>query len=234
MLSRLKLFYRKYSLFHFRKNPLLWLYSCYLTLSYIDEYKYFPAILFNSYVRFKIKKAKGASLIIHEKLFIENWLKNNNGTYLKLEKNASLIFEREFVLGAGIKIAISPNAKFLVKGRNIESGSGITGNSIILVEKYLEFGTDILIAWDTYFTDCDWHTVDNKKNVIPTIIGNHVWVGVGAKILKGANIGANSIVTTNSVVISGEYEPQSLLSGVPSKIVKDNIPNWKRDFIRSE
>jgi acetyltransferase-like isoleucine patch superfamily enzyme len=51
-------------------------------------------------------------------------------------------------------------------------------------------------------------------------IGNNVWVGANASILKGAVIGNNCIVATGAVVTAGKYQDNSLLAGVPAKVVK--------------
>ncbi|HUP56842.1 MAG TPA: acyltransferase [Bdellovibrionota bacterium] len=54
----------------------------------------------------------------------------------------------------------------------------------------------------------------------PIEIGDDVWVGANATILKGAKIGSGSIVATGAVVLSGEYPPRSLIGGNPAKVVK--------------
>lgn len=234
MVGIIRKIYFKYNLSFFRKSPLLWLKAAYLTLRFIDEYKKFPAIYFNTPMKIKIKKGRNSKFIVNDYIIFEKWLGNQQQTFFLLGDNSRLIVENEFGFGAGINVLVSNNATFLIKGKEIESASGITGNSEILVQKYLEFGKDILVAWNTFFTDCDWHTIENKKNVIPTIIGDHVWVGVGARILKGANIGSNSIVATNSVVVSGSYPNQVMLSGIPAKVVSENINNWHRDFVLQE
>ncbi len=54
----------------------------------------------------------------------------------------------------------------------------------------------------------------------PITIGDDVWIGVGAIILKGVNIGNGSIVAAGSVVTSGTFPDKSLIAGNPAKIVK--------------
>ncbi len=51
-------------------------------------------------------------------------------------------------------------------------------------------------------------------------IGDDVWVGANATILKGAKIGKGCIVATGSVVIRGTYPEHSVLAGNPAKVVK--------------
>lgn len=54
----------------------------------------------------------------------------------------------------------------------------------------------------------------------PISIGNNVWLGANVTILKGAEIGDDSIVSTGSVVTSGQYPPRSILAGVPARVIR--------------
>ena len=56
-------------------------------------------------------------------------------------------------------------------------------------------------------------------------IGNHVWIGSGAKILKGVTIGNGSIVAAGAVVVQDVPE-NCLAAGVPARIVKEGV-QWK-------
>lgn len=217
--------------YYILNHPFLWIYSVYLTLRYVDEYKNFPAIRFNNYVRVDIIKSKKSIIKIDTVLIFDGFLNRNAKTIIIVNENSLLHIENEFVLGDGISILVCPSAILKIKGKEIESASGITANSKIMVLDYLEIGKDALIAWDTFITDSDWHTIEGKNPCNKTIIGDHVWIGVGAKILKGVSIGNNSIITTNSVVVKGEYPTNAMLTGVPAKIVKINIAKWSRDLI---
>lgn len=53
----------------------------------------------------------------------------------------------------------------------------------------------------------------------PISIGDNVWIGANSTVLKGANIGSNSIVAAHSVVLAGQYPDNSLLVGVPAKAI---------------
>jgi len=62
------------------------------------------------------------------------------------------------------------------------------------------------------------------------IIGDRVWVCEKVHILKGANIGSDSVIGTCSVVTKGNYLNNSLLAGNPAKIRKSNI-SWLAERI---
>ncbi|PHR34163.1 MAG: hypothetical protein COA38_04320 [Fluviicola sp.] len=208
-----------------------WWYSAYLTMKHVDEFSVFPAIQFNGRFKVHIDKKKDAKLIVKDRLIFECWTHKKNCTVITLKQNSQITVFSRYTLGDGIKIYLSESAKLTLKGRKEESGAGITGNSTILVNQSLEIGYDCIIAWDTFITDCDWHSIIGKNHTYPTIIHDKVWIGVGAKVLKGVELGKNSIVTANSVVTRGNYPERVMLTGLPAKVVKENIPFWKREMI---
>ena len=207
-----------------------WLYEAYLTYRYVDEYSVFPAFQTSSSIKLKIIKGKNAKLKIKGKILLEAWRNHKGSSVMRIDDFAEVIINNDFIIGDGIKIHVTHGGQLILNGRKNESGSGITANAVILVNKYLEIGYDCIIAWDTFLTDCDWHTVGDNYPQKNTILGEKVWLGVGVKVLKGAQIGSNTIVTSNSVVLSGIYPKQVLLSGTPAKIIKENIPDWNRDL----
>ncbi len=54
----------------------------------------------------------------------------------------------------------------------------------------------------------------------PVIIEDDVWIGYNATILKGARVGAGSIVAPGSLVIE-DVPPMSEVAGNPARIVKE-------------
>ncbi len=208
-----------------------WLYSCYLTFRYIDEFEVFPAIQFNGRFKVFIEKSKTAKFIVKDRLILDRWTNKKGTITFTLKDNANIVVYSRFILGDGIKVFVNNDAQLILKGRKHESGAGITANSTIMVNRSLEIGYDCIIAWDTFITDCDWHSIIGKEHTYPTIIHDKVWIGVGVKILKGVEISENSIVTSNSVVTMGKYPESSMLTGIPAKVVKENIPLWRREMI---
>lgn len=218
------------SLKYFIKSPLNFFYSVYFTLRYIDKWNSFPAVYINGKVKIKVYKHKSAYFQINNRLIFEQWLLGQETVSIYLSEGSKFLVENDFSIGNGVKIFLDKNAIFRVKGIKNETGSGFTSNSVVLVKKEVSIGYDCIIAWDTYITDCDWHPIDGKNHTSVTKIGNHIWIGVGTKILKGVNVKDNSIITSQSILLSGEYSQQSLISGMPAKIIKENIPNWKREM----
>jgi acetyltransferase-like isoleucine patch superfamily enzyme len=135
-----------------------------------------------------------------------------------------------FTIGDDVRIHIHSNGRLVIRGKYSESASGITMRGIVLAHSHVEIGTDVIIGWDTFITDCDWHTVGTQTCHEDTVIGDHVWIAAGARVLKGARIGRDSIVASQSVVLAGEYPPNSLLVGVPAIVKKSPIEPWAREL----
>ena len=60
------------------------------------------------------------------------------------------------------------------------------------------------------------------------MIGDHVWIGASARLLKGAAIGNGSIVGANSVV-TGRFPENVALAGNPARIVREGV-RWSHTF----
>lgn len=67
----------------------------------------------------------------------------------------------------------------------------------------------------------------SKKREVPKI-GSHVYIGAGAKVLGPIVIGDNVVIGANAVVVKN-VPSNSLVVGVPGKIVKSGIK--KTDYV---
>ena len=54
----------------------------------------------------------------------------------------------------------------------------------------------------------------------PVVIGDDVWIGANAVILPGVTIGRHVVVAAGAIVTK-DVPPNSLVAGVPAKIIKD-------------
>jgi acetyltransferase-like isoleucine patch superfamily enzyme len=50
-------------------------------------------------------------------------------------------------------------------------------------------------------------------------VGSNVWIGYGACILRGVQVGDNSIIGTNSVVTK-DVPANAVVGGVPAKVLR--------------
>ncbi|MBC8767869.1 acyltransferase [Arenibacter sp. BSSL-BM3] len=121
----------------------------------------------------------------------------------------------------------------------IEIGNGTTIESAHLAitepNKKITIGEDCMFSSNIEFRTGDSHSIlDNvtKKriNYAQNIkVGNHVWIGAHSIILKGIEIGDNSIIGTSSLVTKN-IPSNVIAGGLPAKVLKNNI-DWVRERI---
>ncbi len=129
----------------------------------------------------------------------------------------------------------------LSRGYDIEvSGKLILGNhnffnrnvKIVCLDK-IEIGNDCIIADSVHIYDHDHRFEDVTRPIrdqgyvtSPIKIGNNVWIGAKATLLKGVSIGDGVIVAAGSVVRSN-LPSNTVCGGVPAKVLKQRDPNAK-------
>jgi LPS sulfotransferase NodH/acetyltransferase-like isoleucine patch superfamily enzyme/ribosome modulation factor len=116
----------------------------------------------------------------------------------------------------------------------IGEGTTFTGGARLIMHEATELhiGADCMVAGDVDVMTSDGYPIYDQDgarlNPAESItIGDHVWLCEGARILKGAHIGAGSVVALNAVVTAGTYPPNALLVGSPAKPVRQGI-RWDR------
>jgi acetyltransferase-like isoleucine patch superfamily enzyme len=206
----------------FIKNVLSYLRSKIMTIKYVDSGSG-RIKLSDAFVNVKIKKEKGSQIILNGKLILQPHFGGNSTTSITMGENSQLVINGNFVLGDGIKIFINSNAKLILGGCKNEPTSGITSNSVIMVYKKITIGKDFLCSWNTFITDCDWHSMEGIKPYSEVSIGDHVWVGNNCSILKGTTLNDNVVVTSYSKLININMPKSVMIAGVPAKIIKENV-----------
>jgi len=183
----------------------------------------------NPNIILKIHKSQGSKLIIEGNIILNSHIGGTSPIIISLGSNSIIKISGDFIIGNGVKLVTSDGAVLSFGGKHIESGSGITADSIIMCNKSITIGKDFLCAWGVFISDSDWHSIGLQHHQANVIIGNHVWIANNSSILKGSVIGDNSIIASQSKVINKSYPPDSMLAGTPAKIVKSDIC-WNRDI----
>ena len=97
----------------------------------------------------------------------------------------------------------------------------------LIAAQRIEAGHSCTFAANVYVTDADWHGVYHR--VFPpgptagVKLGNNVWLGEQAIVLKGVTIGDNSIVGAGAVVVS-DLPANVVAAGNPARIVANLDP----------
>ncbi len=155
-------------------------------------------------------------------------------TYVKLRQGLPY-FHGNIEIFLGDNVTVHSRSSFsaasifdcpsLYVGDNTYLGPGLS----IGVAKQIAIGRACLIASNVSITDNDGHPFEadkrerdepvSKENVRPVSIGDNVWIGQGATILKGVTIGNRSIVGAMSVV-KKDVPPDTVASGNPAVALK--------------
>ena len=176
----------------------------------------------NAYIEMK----KSGNIIINDNatfLFNYSWLKKDPAkSVLVVSESASLEVYGNFKIFSGATVYVNRNATLTL-------GSGYINNNVTIhcFEK-IDIGEDVAIADNVTIRDSDNHLVtstENYKMTQPISIGNHVWIGINATILKGVTIGDGAIIAAGAVV-TRDIPASCMAAGVPASVIKNNI-SWE-------
>lgn len=153
---------------------------------------------------------------------------------MQIEVNdGKLFFEGKNNIMANILVRFKGQLKF---GKY----TGIGYNSEIRCEESVTIGSYGLFSYEVCIYDTDTHSTNWQKrrerieagypygtgeierpNTKPVVIGDDVWIGKGATITKGTNVGNKCIVGIRTVVGGGVYEEETtIISNKPRTISK--------------
>src|SRR3954454_17445492 len=92
--------------------------------------------------------------------------------------------------------------------------------------QHVRIGEQCVIADRAMFIDFDHGVVETDRPIRKqgiykrdVEVGNNVWIGYGACILRGVRVGDNAIVGTNSVVTK-DVPANAVVAGIPAKVIR--------------
>lgn len=140
------------------------------------------------------------------------------GRYTLVLQNGSLHCEK--------RVFLYPNARISIVGKGrpasltIGRGTYIGDRAEIHIGDHSRIGAHCFISWDVSILDRDYHAIDGKQEITkPVIIGDRVWIGCRAIILKGVTIGDDAVVAAGSVV-TRDVPAHAVVGGNPARILK--------------
>lgn len=177
--------------------------------------------------RFKVACGSNANVEIKGVLSVSSWGGSELPSSLASGADSRIVILGNFEIGPGVHIHVGAGATLQIGGCLKSSGSGITCDSRIMVERSVEIGHDCIIAWDVFISDSDWHDIAGTKRSAPIVIGDHVWIGHGVSVLKGSVIPSGCIVGAKSLVSSEMSLENALLAGIPAAVKSTGV-EWSR------
>lgn len=92
----------------------------------------------------------------------------------------------------------------------------------VMCKQSVTIGRDCAVAWDVRILDTDYHELDGRPQSRPVHIGDHVWIGFGAAVLKGVTVGDGAVVAAGSLVTS-DVPAGALVAGRPARVVRQGV-----------
>lgn len=134
---------------------------------------------------------------------------------------------RTLVRKMGDNVAIYPHV-YLPHLENLSLGDNVSVHPMCYIDADggIDIGDNVSIAHGVTIMSAS-HKYDDTTTPIKdqglflrqVRIGNDVWIGAKATVLYGLTVADGSIVAANAVVTK-DFEPYSILAGVPAKVIK--------------
>jgi acetyltransferase-like isoleucine patch superfamily enzyme len=128
-------------------------------------------------------------------------------------------------LHIGGRVALQRGLRIVVDSGRLTIGAGTNVNGLgtkILVAESVTIGAGCTFSWDVQILDNDFHAITvggvQQPSVAPVVIGDRVWVGTRAIVLKGVTIGDGAVVAAGAVVTK-DVPAHAVVAGIPAKVV---------------
>ena len=146
-----------------------------------------------------------------------------NTTVLIYGNNNRLTIDKKARFMGPCRITMEGDSTLMI-GEN----AGIREVQFVLKDANIEIGKLCMFSNHIVLRNTDSHKVISQEDDQVTNpscdirLGEHVWIGQNATILKGVSIGKDSIVAMGTIVTK-DVPANSIVAGVPSKVVKTGI-----------
>ena len=114
------------------------------------------------------------------------------------------------------------------RGARLRMGDvGMNNGASIVCFSEITMGSGVFIGPEVWVRDSDSHAIAGSDSPTrPITIGDHVWIGMRAMIMRGVKIGDGAVVAAGAIVTK-DVEPGTLVAGIPARFVRDVA--WTHD-----
>jgi acetyltransferase-like isoleucine patch superfamily enzyme len=142
------------------------------------------------------------------------------GLQIQIGKRGRVRFGRFVWIGDGTKIRCH-------EGEVIIGDKTVLGQECtISAYKHVRIGEQCVIADRAMFIDFDHGIVEVERTIREqgiykrdVDVGSNVWIGYGACVLRGVQVGDNAVIGTNAVV-AADVPANAVVGGIPAKVIR--------------
>ena len=156
------------------------------------------------------------------------------GRRLRMEELPYIYGVGRIVVGDGVRLSGKSSIAF---GRSywdvpellIGDGTFVGHDCGFHVARSVRLGRHCLLARGVQVFDMDGHPLDadrrragdptSPEDIHPVVIGDDVWVGTGALILKGVTVGDRAVIAARAVVTK-DVPADTVVAGNPARVVR--------------
>jgi acetyltransferase-like isoleucine patch superfamily enzyme len=142
------------------------------------------------------------------------------GVKLEIGRNATLSLGRWSWLGHGCKIRVHEGEV------SIGAKSVLGQECTVSAFQHVSIGRECIVADRVMMIDFDHGVVEVERSIRQqgiykrdVGIGNNVWIGYGACILRGITVGDNAVVGTSAVVTT-DIPDNAVVAGIPARVIR--------------
>lgn len=182
----------------------------------------------------------GANVTLNAKNIVFAKTAKNNIAYLegnlnlgesviKFNGGGSVVFLSASKHPYFLRASVYNNSALHFGKNNYINPSGDPMRIVLSEQKHVFFGSDCTFSFNIWIRLADPHliySIETKKRINPSksvFIGDHVWFGQFATILKGTQIGSGSIVGADALVSGKKIPSNTIWAGNPARQVKEKI-----------
>lgn len=175
--------------------------------------------------RVVIKKSRFTLIGKDNLVQLNNELVHNSTIFVRGTGNQLIVEEKARITNSNIIIKANHSLVYIGQGTQL-------GGTVIVCcgnQSHIRIGEYCGISENVDIWNSDTHDIFSEGAVInpprPIDIGNHVWIGKGAAVLKGVRIGDYAIIGMHSLVTK-DLRPNTINVGNPIREIKENV-TWK-------
>lgn len=141
------------------------------------------------------------------------------GNRIRVSAGATVRLERDVWLRTECgtnRITAFPGARIRVGARSLVNGA------MIHAKRSIEIGEDASIGFGVRILDADLHDLDcsHPEQVGPVTLGDRVWIGSDALILRGVHVGDDVVIGAGAIV-THDLPSRVLALGAPAHPVRE-------------